>query len=78
MILLAAVLVAVAAAMVLLGVSLGGLVWLYGAIVAATVALGVLAIGVVRELRDRRTADGDGTSVSGEDGDDADPDRRAP
>lgn len=54
MILLAALLVAAGAAMVLLGVSLGGLGWLYGAIATAIVALVVLAIGVVRELRQRR------------------------
>ncbi len=71
MILLAALLVAVAAAMVLLGVSIGGLGWLFGAIATATVALAVLAIGVVRGLRRRRAPDGDGTSTP--DVDDADP-----
>lgn len=73
MILLAALLVAVAAAMVLLGVSLGGLGWLYGAIAVATVALVVLAIGTARELRQRGSPDGDATSATDGDRDDDDP-----
>lgn len=65
MILVAALLVAAAAAMVVLWVVLGGLGWLYGAIATASLALVVLAIGVMRQLRSRR--------VPGVDRDDADP-----
>lgn len=74
MILLAALLVAVAAVLVVLSLSLAGLGWLYGAIASATVALVVLALGVVRELRHRQAPRGGGTSATDVGRDDDDPD----
>jgi membrane protein implicated in regulation of membrane protease activity len=73
MILLAALLVAVAATLIVVSLSLAGLGWLYAAIASATVALMVLALGVVRELR-HREAPGEGRTSATEVGrDDDDP-----
>ena len=76
MILLAALLVAVAAVMVVLGVTLGGTGWLYGAIAGASAALVFLAIGVARRLRQPPANGGIDTAGPGtdRDGPDRDPD----
>ncbi len=76
MILLAALLVAVAAVMVVLGATLGGTGWLYGAIAGASSALVFLAIGVVRRRRQPPTHGGSDTAGPGmdRDGPDRDPD----
>jgi len=77
-ILLAALLVAVAAVMVVLGAALGGTGWLYGAIAGAGSALLLLAIGVARRPRHPPTNGGIDTAGPDPDRDETDPDPDPP